>query len=378
MPVTSEGARVAVRPPTSADAAAYVEAVTLSAPRLRDFAVPDATNFPAILASQTRTYRTFLMHALDPEGAHGLVGRVNVANVVGGAFRSATIGYDAYDPYAGRGLFAEGLRLVLDLLFDDPPTGMGLHRVEANIQPANTRSAGLVRSLGFVHEGFSRDFLHLPGIDGRNDWRDHDRYTLLATDWPARPYRDHARPRIAALVSGMPGSGKSTLARQLASELGLPLLGKDIVKEAVADHLDEAVVRAQGSGQSRLGAGASAALWALLGASSTGGVVESWFWPHDEPHVRAGLMAAGFDPSLVPEVFCDVPMPVARERFEARARAGLRHQVHGTQIGLEWWDEVGRIAGPLGIGLVTTVDTLAPVTPREVTRISLTVRAAYG
>ena len=155
--------------------------------------MPNPHNLPVVLDNQSPTYRTFMVHALDPEGAHGLVGRINVANVVEGAFRSATVGYDSYDPYAGRGLFVEGLRLTLDLVFADPPLGMGLHRVEANIQPANHRSAGLVRSLGFVHEGFSRDFLHLPGLDGRRDWRDHDRFTMLSTDWPAAPVPS-ARP----------------------------------------------------------------------------------------------------------------------------------------------------------------------------------------
>ena len=58
-------------------------------------------------------------------------------------------------PTSGRA-FAEGLQIILDIVFADEPQGMGLHRVEANIQPANVRSAGLVRSLGFVHEGSPR------------------------------------------------------------------------------------------------------------------------------------------------------------------------------------------------------------------------------
>ena len=201
-PFTATGERVEVRPPSPADIEAYAAAVTLSERRLADFAMPDPHNLPLVLDNQSPTYRTFMVHALEPEGSHGLVGRINVANVVGGAFRSATVGYDSYDPYAGRGLFAEGLRLALDLVFADQPQGMGLHRVEANIQPANHRSAGLVRSLGFVHEGFSRDFLHLPGLDGRRDWRDHDRFTMLSTDWPAVPYRPHGHRRIACVVTG--------------------------------------------------------------------------------------------------------------------------------------------------------------------------------
>ena len=39
------------------------------------------------------------------------------------------------------------------------------------------------------------------------------------------------------LVAGWPGSGKTTLATALAGELGLPLLSKDEIKEALMDGL---------------------------------------------------------------------------------------------------------------------------------------------
>ena len=284
------GDRVEVRPPVPGDAAAYTEAVLRSERRLSAFAMPNPHNLPAVLDSQSATYRTFMVRALDPEGAHGLVGRINVANVVQGAFRSATVGYDSYDPYAGRGLFAEGLSLTLDLVFADAPLGMGLHRVEANIQPANHRSAGLVRSLGFVHEGFSRDFLHLPGPDGRRGWRDHDRFTMLSTDWPAAPYRPHGHRRIACVVTlpagrpasaglggsggygGYGGYGGTSLAAAVAAELGLPLFSSGAVESP-------------------------AVLFDLLRVSPVGGVLECRL---PGPELRMGLARAGFDTSRVP------------------------------------------------------------------------------
>ncbi|GAB3876435.1 GNAT family N-acetyltransferase [Terrabacter terrigena] len=297
-PLTAVGERVEVRPPTQADAAAYADAVTRSERRLSDFAIPNPHNLPVVLENQSPTYRTFMVHALDPEGSHGLVGRINVANVVGGAFRSATIGYDSYDPYAGRGLFSEGLRLTVGIAFDDEPHGMGLHRLEANIQPANHRSAGLVRSLGFVHEGFSRDFLHLPGPDGRRDWRDHERFTILSSDWPAVPYRSQSHRRIACVVTGAPGfdaaSRGTSIGAAVAAELGIPLYSSSTVENP-------------------------SALFELLRASPIGGVVEV---RASAPELRMGLARAGFDPSAVPHLDPAFDLPrstVVRHALAVRA-----------------------------------------------------------
>ncbi|WP_076259809.1 GNAT family N-acetyltransferase [Intrasporangium flavum] len=306
-PLSAVGDRVEVRPPRESDTPAYAEAVTRSMRRLSDFAMPDPTNFPIVLHNQSPTYRTFLVLARDPEGDHGLVGRVNVANVVGGAFRSATVGYDAYDPYVGRGLFAEGLELAVDLAFADEPHGMGLHRLEANIQPANTRSAGLVRSLGFVHEGFSRDFLHLPGIDGRRAWRDHDRYTALSSDWPAAPYRALGLRRLACVVLGGAGYGASGpgLAPALAAELGVPLLSAAAFVEPGAPGARDDHV--------------TAVLFEMLRTSPVGGVVEC---RASAPEVRMGLARSGFDPSVVPVLDAAVDVPrreVVRLALEVRA-----------------------------------------------------------
>lgn len=46
------------------------------------------------------------------------------------------------------------------------------------------------------------------------------------------------RPRIIA-IGGFPGSGKTTVCDALATELGLPLLGSDLVGTTIKDVLDE-------------------------------------------------------------------------------------------------------------------------------------------
>jgi ribosomal-protein-alanine N-acetyltransferase len=67
-----------------------------------------------------------------------------------------------------------GLRAVLGAVFGE----LGLHRVEANVQPGNARSLRVVRRLGFEKEGFSRRYLKVDG-----DWRDHERWALIAENW---------------------------------------------------------------------------------------------------------------------------------------------------------------------------------------------------
>jgi ribosomal-protein-alanine N-acetyltransferase len=66
------------------------------------------------------------------------------------------------------------MQLALRFAFNE----LRLHRVEANIQPANKRSLALAKQSGFRREGFSPRYLK---IGGR--WRDHERFALLAEEW---------------------------------------------------------------------------------------------------------------------------------------------------------------------------------------------------
>jgi len=105
-----------------------------------------------------------------------LAGVVNLTAIIRGSFQSCFLSYYALVPHEGHGLMRAGLAQVLDLAFGEH----GLHRVEANVQPGNVRSARLVRSLGFRLEGHSPRYLRIGGA-----WRDHDHYALTAEEWPA-------------------------------------------------------------------------------------------------------------------------------------------------------------------------------------------------
>jgi len=316
----ASGERVWVATVREKDIAPYRHAVEQSRQRLSRWNPVDPDDLARALPLQSRTRRTFLIHALTSECEHDIVGKVNVSDVVRGRFESAAMGYDAYDPYAGRGLFADGLRLVLGLLFTpEDAGGLGLHRVQASVQPGNVRSAGLLRSLGFRSEGFSPRMLWLPGADGNNAWRDHDSYVLMRDEWPAQPYPAAAGRRVVALVNGVPGSGALALARRLAAELRVPLFSQEV-------------------------AGSPDLLWALLADSPVGGVVQGCFRPGDARSVAEGLRRAGLDPAEVPELWCSS-------------------------------SQVGPSARPLGLGASVALDAGHDVRRADIVRIALQVAA---
>jgi ribosomal-protein-alanine N-acetyltransferase len=101
----------------------------------------------------------------------GVVGIVSVNEIVAGAFQSGYLGYYGMARFAGRGLMTEAVRAAVRYAFDE----LGLHRLEANIQPDNVASIALARRVGFHREGFSPRYLHIGG-----EWRDHERWAILA------------------------------------------------------------------------------------------------------------------------------------------------------------------------------------------------------
>ncbi|MFE6502135.1 GNAT family N-acetyltransferase [Kitasatospora sp. NPDC057738] len=169
--------RVMIRAPRADDTAAYAEAVRRSAEHIGRWNPVEPDGLPDLLKRQGSGLRTFLI--LDRETG-GLVGKVNVANIVMSRFCNATLGYDSYLPFNGTGRMTEGMRLVVDRCFTPQSAdGLGLHRLEINVQPDNERSVAMAKRLGFRHEGFSPRMLFLQG-----DWRDHERFALTAEEWP--------------------------------------------------------------------------------------------------------------------------------------------------------------------------------------------------
>jgi ribosomal-protein-alanine N-acetyltransferase len=178
---TLEGNRVHLRPPRRTDQKSFIAQAMRSRVLHRGWVQAPVT--PAAYAAYVKRYHAtaatptnmgFLVIRNEDDA---LAGVINFSEIVRGAFHSAYVGYYAFAPLAGDGYMTEGFALALDFVFRK----IKLHRIEANVQPANGRSLALVERVGFAREGYSPRYVK---IGGR--WRDHVRYAMLAENWKTR------------------------------------------------------------------------------------------------------------------------------------------------------------------------------------------------
>jgi predicted kinase len=157
-------------------------------------------------------------------------------------------------------------------------------------------------------------------------------------------------PDRLIVLNGTPGAGKTTLARPLADELGVPVVSKDAIKEALGDAVDtELPTRA-------IGAVASDVLWQIVAMLDGTVLVESaWMAGRDEEWFRRGWSSAGSPVGL--EVWCEAPRDVMRARYRTR----LRHAVHDDGGRLAEWEAWGDAGRPMTGLPVIAVDTSSPV-----------------
>jgi len=180
------GKRVHLRPPHRGDQKAFITAARQS--RILHAGWVQAPETPAAFLAYVERFAgggistryAGLLVVRNEDDA--LAGVFNFSEIVRGAFNSAYVGYYAFASLAGDGYMTEGFSLALDFAFHR----LKLHRVEANVQPANRPSLALAERMGFEREGYSRRYVKIAGR-----WRDHVRLAMLAEDW-----RKH-RSRVA-------------------------------------------------------------------------------------------------------------------------------------------------------------------------------------
>jgi ribosomal-protein-alanine N-acetyltransferase len=100
--------------------------------------------------------------AFEHDGSQ-LAAIVNLWDIRHGVIETAVLGYSVGERFSGRGYATEAAGAVVRHAFER----FGLHRVQASYQPENVASERVLRKLGFMVEGYAREFLFLNGM-----WRD--------------------------------------------------------------------------------------------------------------------------------------------------------------------------------------------------------------
>ena len=161
------------------------------------------------------------------------------------------------------------------------------------------------------------------------------------------------------VVSGLPASGKTTVGTLLSERLGLPLLDKDVILEALFDTLGSP----DSDARTRLSRASDDVLFQLA-EQSTSAVLVSW-WHHETAPARL----VSLSPDLV-EVFCDCPVELAVMRFEARTRHPGHHDPARSPAEVE--EHVHRMReafrGPLQVGRLVRIDTSVPLGEADLVR----------
>ena len=175
------GERVYLRPPQASDWAAWARVRAES----REFLTPWEPIWSADALSRGAFRLRLRLHQRDARSDTGyaflifrrsdnaLLGGITLANVRRGITQAGSIGYWIGKSFARQGFMTEAVRVVLRHSFGD----LALHRIEAACLPSNTASRTLLRRLGFVEEGYAREYLRINGV-----WADHLLFGLLATD----------------------------------------------------------------------------------------------------------------------------------------------------------------------------------------------------
>lgn len=169
--------QVTIQPVEHADGPALVSANRASVELHHPWAHPftDLDGFARYFSSLDGHQNVGLLARNLGDGS--VVGVITLSQIARGGFQSAYLGFYGAIGQAGRGQMTTAVGAAIDYAFGD----LGLHRVEANVQPGNLRSLALIKRVGFQKEGFSPNYLSIGG-----EWCDHERWAILSTERKGR------------------------------------------------------------------------------------------------------------------------------------------------------------------------------------------------
>ena len=106
-----------------------------------------------------------------------IIGLINFRNFVRGSAQFCYVGYNLAEAEQGKGYMTEALNAAIQYVFQE----LNMHRIMANYMPHNQRSGNLLKRLGFVVEGYAKEYLLING-----KWQDHILTSITNHQWKGR------------------------------------------------------------------------------------------------------------------------------------------------------------------------------------------------
>lgn len=108
-----------------------------------------------------------------------IIGTINFSNFIRGSANFCYVGYSLASSAQNKGYMTEALGAATQFVFQE----LNFHRIMANYMPHNRRSGNVLKRLGFVVEGYARDYLMING-----KWEDHILTSLTNPHWQPTKY----------------------------------------------------------------------------------------------------------------------------------------------------------------------------------------------
>lgn len=141
----------------------------------RDLKELSKAKFSKVLSTHRKNRKTDTFYdliAFDKKSGE-IIGFCSLMDISRAVFQNAYLGYSILSPYWGKGFGKEMVKAVIEVAFKN----LGIHRVEAGIEPANRRSIALAKAIGMRREGLSKRRLFLGG-----KWLDMMIYAMTAEE----------------------------------------------------------------------------------------------------------------------------------------------------------------------------------------------------
>lgn len=134
------------------------EAVMKYIDKERTASVEEAEDYIRYITREINTNRAILWGIALKENPDTVIGTICYWQIQKEHYR-AELGYALHPDHWRKGIMKETIRKVLEYGFNV----MQLHSIEAHINPANTASAAILKSAGFVQEGYFKESFFFRG-----------------------------------------------------------------------------------------------------------------------------------------------------------------------------------------------------------------------